>query len=65
MKAISQLGSNRDKVSSQPSLAPMPSIDKTEISKFDYISNILKIGAYTTVIIYGLVSLLQYFDIIK
>ncbi|MBG7613169.1 hypothetical protein IU405_13020 [Polaribacter sp. BAL334] len=42
-----------------------PSIEKIKKSKFDTFSDVLKVGAYVTIIIYGAFSLLLYFDIIK
>lgn len=39
--------------------------ESIEKSKFDKISNILKLGAYLTILIYGTHSLLQYFDLMN
>lgn len=41
------------------------SVEEIKKSKFNIISDVLKIGAYVTIIIYGVFSLLLYFDIIK
>lgn len=65
IQAIGNANKDRQLSGTTPSNLIVPSIEVIKKSKFDIISNILKIGAYITIIIYGVFSLLLYFDVIK